>query len=93
MVSLLVLADKIDSSGTIETKVCKIINDHRYFIISKNHGIKRNNIFKMYRPLGYIEDDFDISLLSDLDTFGSFRGTFAHHSAKKVTEIKMIYFY
>lgn len=87
LVSLLLKSDKF-SKGDSTTNVYNIISSHRNFITNKNHGIKSKNLLKMYEPLGYIEEDFEMSFLSNLDTLGSFRGDIAHHSDKKVTTLK-----
>lgn len=87
LVSLLLKSDKF-SKGDSTTNICNIISTHRNFITNKNHGIKAKNLLNMYEPLGYIESDFEMSFLSDLNTLGSFRGDVAHHSDKKVTILK-----
>lgn len=56
-------------------------------IISNNHGIKSENIKKMYTPLGYLMDDIDQSLCNDLDAFGKSRGGVAHTSASRTQEV------
>ncbi len=51
--------------------------------VTKNHGIKQENIHKLFYPLGYEDSDFDVSFLSQLDSFGVQRGKIVHSSAKK----------
>lgn len=51
--------------------------------VTKNHGIKQENIHKLFYPLGYEDNDFDASFLSQLDSFGVQRGKIVHTSAKK----------
>ena len=51
--------------------------------VTNNHGIKRENIHKLFYPLGYEDGDFDASFLSQLDSFGVQRGQIVHTSAKK----------
>lgn len=51
--------------------------------IDSNHGIKKENLMKLFRPLGYDPDvDFDVTLVSDLDALGTLRGSLAHTSGK-----------
>lgn len=54
--------------------------------ISKNHGIKQENIHKLFYPLGYEDKFFDTALLSQLDSFGSQRGNIVHTSAQKAMQ-------
>lgn len=52
--------------------------------ISINHGIKMDNILKMFEPLGLVEADFDAidsKFLTQMNAFGSRRGESAHSSA------------
>ena len=56
-------------------------------VIKKNHGIKTDNILKMYAPLGYLQDDFDPVLLMELDNFGKLRGEAAHTSCRHTTTL------
>lgn len=51
--------------------------------VNRNHGIKRENIHTLFYPLGYEEKDFDPMLLSQLESFGSLRGSIVHTSANK----------
>ena len=51
--------------------------------VTKNHGIKQENIHKLFYPLGYEDGDFDVSFLSQLDSFGVQRGKIVHSAAKK----------
>lgn len=47
-------------------------------IISKNHGIREDNLKKLLTPLGINLDMLDQSWLNDMDSFGKLRGGFAH---------------
>jgi hypothetical protein len=51
-------------------------------ILTRNHGIKADNLFKMYMPLGLTHDDFDPVLMQELDAFGTLRGGIAHTAAR-----------
>lgn len=46
--------------------------------ISRNHGIKQDNIRKMFKPLGYKINDFSSALIAELDSLGASRGEIAH---------------
>lgn len=94
--SVFIWHEKIDKNGTNETKVRMIIADFRKEIKS-NHGIKEDNIKKLFGPLGYKIDDFDAMFISTLSSFGALRGETAHTSANKTqqpldqsTELKRI---
>lgn len=81
LASLLVYHEKIEKKGDIQTKVYKIITDYRQ-LIRGNHGIKENNIKKMFEPLGYNMNDFDVAFLATLSSYGELRGEIAHSSIK-----------
>lgn len=94
--SVFIWHDRIEKKDTNETKARMIIADFRNEIKS-NHGIKEDNIKKLFEPLGYKIDDFDATFISTLSSFGALRGETAHTSAKKTqqpldqnTEIKRI---
>lgn len=54
-------------------------------IIKENHGIKEQNIKKLFVPLGYSIDDFDTDFMSEINSWGTLRGEVAHKSAKQTT--------
>ncbi len=57
--------------------------------ISGNHGIKADNILKMFEPLGLVEPDFDAidsKFLTQMNAFGSRRGESAHCSANRAKQ-------
>lgn len=54
--------------------------------INSNHGIKEENIRKLFGPLGYKIDEFDVSFISTLSSFGTLRGEMAHTSANKTQQ-------
>lgn len=62
--------------------------------IKHNHGIKETNIFKLMAPLGITITQVDPITISLMDSYGSFRGAFAHnaisHTPIAVTGIPLI---
>ena len=50
--------------------------------VGSNHGVKRENLLRLFIPLGLSHNDFDETLLATLDSFGTQRGDFAHRSTK-----------
>jgi hypothetical protein len=50
--------------------------------IHQNHGVKRENIEKLFYPLGISEPSLDTTWLAQMDSFGSNRGAWAHKSIK-----------
>lgn len=72
-----------DANVSIETKVNNNIKKYKDRI-KKNNGIKRNNIFNLFSPLGYTKDEFSELFLADLDSLGQERGKFAHLSGSKI---------
>lgn len=81
-----------------ETHSRKIILDYKEEV-KCNHGIKEDNIKKLFGPLGYKIDDFDATFISTLSSFGIRRGETAHNSAKRTqqsldqrTELDRIHF-
>lgn len=83
--SVFIWHDRIDKNDTNETKARMIITDFRKEIKS-NHGIKEDNIKKLFGPLGYKIDDFDAMFISTLSSFGTLRGETAHTSANKTQQ-------
>ena len=83
--SLFIWHDRIDKNDTNDTKASMIIADYRKEIKS-NHGIKEENIKKLFGPLGYKIDDFDATFISTLSSFGALRGETAHTSANKTQQ-------
>lgn len=83
--SLFIWHDKIEKNDTNDTKARMIIADFKKEIKS-NHGIKEDNIKKLFGPLGYKIDDFDATFISTLSSFGALRGETAHTSANKTQQ-------
>lgn len=50
--------------------------------VRDNNGIKRPNLGRLFYPLGISEASLDTTWLTQMDTFGSNRGTWAHGSIK-----------
>lgn len=80
--SFFVEHERIESSDNTLTKSFQIIQYYKKNIIDTNHGIKEQNIKKMYAPLGFEMKDFDPILFAELDSFGKDRGESAHSSEK-----------
>lgn len=51
-----------------------------YNKISKNHGIKQDNINDLLFPIGILETDLDKTWLNNMSSFGEDRGFVAHNS-------------
>ena len=84
LASLLAMSDKVEKNTPIQTIIGMMIGNYKK-LIKDNHGIKSHNIRSMYKPIGYNIDSFDSVFISDLDTFGSFRGQIAHTSGTRTT--------
>ena len=84
LASFFIQADKIDTRADSFSKSFQMILAYEN-VIKNNHGIKGDNILKLYKPLGYELDDFDPMLISELDEFGKRRGESAHTSKKHTT--------
>lgn len=85
LVALFMWHEKIAKNDTCESKANMIIADFRKEI-KGNHGIKEENIKKLFTPLGYKIDDFDATFISTLSSFGTLRGETAHTSANKTQQ-------
>lgn len=82
---------KPDDSTTYITKSNYVINGYRKFLES-NHGLKNDNINKIFKPLGFkIDVDFEQTFLNDLDSLGSKRGAIAHSSSSKKAKTLLDY--
>jgi hypothetical protein len=60
------------------------VRGHENSVINQNHGIKEENLFDLFVPLGLDKSEVSANLLIDLTNFGSARGQVAHTSARKV---------
>lgn len=74
--------EKIETKQTLSSKVNQICIGFERDRIKKNHGIKEDNIYKLFIPLGLEKDDFDSTWLSTLDSYGENRGNTAHTAAR-----------
>lgn len=81
VVGLLGNYEKIETNDTITTKICKIANDFVNYVKKSNHGIKEENLNKLFGCLGINMREFDSTWIATLNTFGSSRGVIAHTSA------------
>ena len=86
LASLLMEHNRIEKNEPIETKLYKIVADYRNDV-KNNHGIKVDNIKKLFQPLGYRTDNFDAPFLSTLDSYGEKRGEIAHMSIKRTQQL------
>jgi hypothetical protein len=50
--------------------------------IENNNGVKRQNIEKLFYPVGMTEPHFDATWLAQMDSFGRSRGDWAHRSIR-----------
>lgn len=62
-------------------RIGSALNSYRS-LIGSNHGIREFNLLRLMFPLGIQYQTVDVALLTDLDSFGSSRGMFAHSSIK-----------
>jgi hypothetical protein len=51
-------------------------------VVDHNNGIKSDNLYSIFMPLGMTHDDFDPLLMQNLNTFASHRGGIAHTAAR-----------
>lgn len=66
---------------------CKELFPKYYKHIKDNHGIKEKNVLALLAPLGVPAAALGSTLLPNLDSFGTLRGTHAHQSAKAVRNV------
>jgi hypothetical protein len=50
--------------------------------IQSNNGVKRQNLEKLFYPVGIVEPQLDPTWLAAMDSFGGSRGEWAHRSIK-----------
>lgn len=72
--------DNDSNAKNLAHRINRIISHYFNSIIDKNHGIKENNILKILLPLGIEINQFDLTWLSTMNSFGATRGLFAHSS-------------
>lgn len=83
--SLFLDSVRIEKKDTVQTRSEQIILTYRNEVQKNNHGIKSENIKKLFYPLGYMNDDFDSAFLATLDSFGADRGRVAHTTGRTST--------
>ena len=81
IVGLLGNYEKIETNDNIDTKINKVANDYLVKVLKGNHGIKEENLKKIYVNLGIDTSEFDLMWIMALSSYGSSRGTIAHTSA------------
>lgn len=64
----------------IDERVCSAFQT----VIDKNHGIKEENILKLFVPLGIRMSNFDTAWLSTISSYGTKRGSIAHKSCSVI---------
>ncbi len=79
LASLFINSDRIEKKETVDTKANKIMSDYEE-LIQGNHGLKEENLKKMFSPLGFDIDEVDTIFIGNLNTFGKNRGETAHTS-------------
>lgn len=55
------------------------IDGHRD-VIERNNGIRRDNIKRMFDPLGVLMDDFDQRIFTEMGKLSTYRGDIVHRS-------------
>jgi hypothetical protein len=58
------------------------VNYYLASVIGQNHGIREENLSKMFFPIGIDPSDLDSVWVSTMDSFGVSRGSIAHSSVK-----------
>lgn len=81
IVGLLANYEKVDTNDSVSTKINKIANDYNNMISKNNHGIKEENLKKIFGNLGIDISELDAVWIAALSSYGSSRGTIAHTSA------------
>ena len=69
----------IRKSGSIDNYIDYMNGRYRY-LIRENHGIREENLAKLFAPLGIdVRTFFNPYILGELDAMGAKRGEYAHH--------------
>ncbi|EMS70539.1 HEPN domain-containing protein [Ruminiclostridium cellobioparum] len=74
--------ERIEKNIPLNTKINQVIRSFEEQRIKSNHGIKEENLIKLFVPLGIDKDEFDSTWLSTIDSYGAGRGNTAHTSAR-----------
>lgn len=64
-------------------KILEILKENFYKVINSNHGVKRDNLLEMFSYLGLVSQLYSSELITELESWGKDRGTFAHHKFSK----------
>ncbi len=78
---LLANYEKVDTNDSISTKINKIAADYNNILLKSNHGIKEENLKKIFGNLGVEVAELDAVWVGTLSSYGVSRGTIAHTSA------------
>lgn len=89
IVGLLGNYEKIETNDNIDTKINKVANDYLEKALKGNHGIKEENLKRIYVNIGIDTSEFDITWVAALSSYGFSRGTIAHTSAMAQTPINI----
>lgn len=81
IVGLLGNYEKIETNANVDTKINQVANDYLNKVIRKNHGVKEENLKKIYVNLGIDILEFDATWVATLSSYGISRGKIAHTSA------------
>jgi len=68
-----------DMSQRLEEAVQRAFTGY-YTSVNENHGIKEQNVWALFGPLGVPNDVLGGTLLPDLESYGKHRGAHAHQS-------------
>lgn len=81
LASFIESTERIKQADTSEKKI-KAIVGHYFETLSKNNGIKKDNLIKILCPIGVEQDQIDNTWLNTITSYGSSRGEIAHTSAR-----------
>lgn len=80
IIGLLGNFEKIETNDNVETKINQVAKDYLNKIVKKNHGIKEENLKRLYFNLGINISEFDATWVAMLSSYGASRGMIAHTS-------------
>lgn len=76
--------DVTPSPSTMTSHINLAVKNHIRAVRDGNHGIKENNLYSMYLPIGMDKSEVSATLLAELESLGAARGKVAHTAAKSV---------
>ena len=85
LVSLFIWFEKIEKNSDTNQKANLVFSKFRD-VVKSNHGIKEENIKKLFVPLGYSIDEFDNIFIANISSFGASRGIVAHSNASNTAQ-------